>query len=110
MRRLDITNKLKFEESPVLAFCGREYKLDDSAPAVLEVMEIVDNNPTMMDLVAAAKRIFGVQYEDLVKSCGNFSNLFNVIEAAVDLVTDDEVGKPVETGIPTMTSSPIGTL
>lgn len=95
MRRLDITDKLKYGEKPVLAFNGKEYELDDSAVTVLEVMELVGNEPAMTDLMDAAKRVFGAKYEEVVTDCKTFSNLMVAIEAAIDLITDDEVGKPM---------------
>ena len=95
MRKLDITEKLKYGEKPVLAFNGKEYELDDSAVTVLEVMELVGNEPTMTDLMDAAKRVFGVKYEEVVADCKTFPNLMVAIEAAIDLITDDEVGKPL---------------
>lgn len=94
MRKLDITEKLKYGERPILAFNGKEYELDDSAVTVLEVMELVGNEPTMKDLMDAAKRVFGEKYEEVVTDCKTFSNLMVAIEVAIDLITDDEVGKP----------------
>lgn len=108
MRKLDITDKLKFEEKPVLAFNGKEYELDDSATTVLKVMEMVGDEPTMTDLIDAAKCIFGENYTEIVDACKKFTNLMIVIEAAIDLVTDEEVGKPVAMATPTTISSPIG--
>lgn len=102
MRRLDITEKLKFEEKPVLALNGKEYTLDDSAVTVLEVMELVGNEPTMADLMDAAKRVFGEKYDEVVADCKTFSNLIVAIEAAIDLITDDEVGKPLMGATPSM--------
>lgn len=97
MRTLDITDKLNFEESPVLTFKGKSFTLDDSAPAVLKIMELVGDEPTMTDLIDAGKIIFGAQYDEVVALCGNFKNLTKTIEAAMDLITDDEVGEQVET-------------
>lgn len=97
MRTLDITDKLNFEESPVLTFKGKSFTLDDSAPAVLKIMELVGNEPTMTDMIDAGKVIFGAQYDEMVELCGNFRNLTKAIEAAMDLVTDEEVGEQVET-------------
>lgn len=103
MRTLDITDKLNFEESPVLTFKGKSFTLDDSAPSVLKVMELVGNNPDMTDMIEAGKIIFGAQYDEMVALCGSFNNLTKVIETAMDLVTDEEVGEQVETA--TTTSS-----
>ena len=100
MRRLDITDKLKFEEKPVLAFNGKEYELDDSAATVLNIMELVGNEPSMTDLIDAAKCVFGERYTEVVADCKKFTNLMVVIEAAIDLITDDEVGKPLMAATP----------
>ena len=108
MRKLDITDKLKFEEKPVLAFNGKAYELDDSAVMVLEVMELVGDNPAMTDLIDAAKRVFGERYTEVVADCKTFTNLMIAIEAAIDLVTDEEVGKPLAEVTPSTISSPIG--
>lgn len=97
MRKLDITDKLNFEESPVIMFKGKDFTLDDSAPTVLKIMELVGNEPTMTDMIDAGKLIFGEQYDEMVALCGNFRNLTKVIETAMDLVTDEEVGEQVET-------------
>lgn len=108
MRKLDITDKLKFEEKPVLAFNGKEYELDDSAVTVLNVMELVGNDPSTADLIDAAKCVFGERYTEIVADCKTFTNLMVVIEAAIDLVTDEEVGKQQMEVTPSMISSPIG--
>lgn len=97
MRTLDITNKLNFEESPVLTFKGKSFTLDDSAPAVLKIMELVGDSPTMVDMVEAGKVLFGDRYSEMLALCGNFRNFTKVIEAAMDLITGEDVGEPVAT-------------
>ena len=97
MKTLDITNKLNFEESPILAFKGKSFMLDDSAPAVLKIMELVGDNVTMADMIEAGKVMFGSRYDEMVALCGNFSNFVKVLEAATDLVTGEDVGEPAAT-------------
>ena len=97
MRTLDITSKLNFEESPVLTFKGKSFTLDDSAPAVLKIMELLGDTPTMADMIEAGKIVFGGHYEEMVALCGNFRNFTKVLEAAMDLIMGEDVGEPVAT-------------
>lgn len=90
-RRVDITDKLSFDESPVLVIKGVEIAVNDDAPTMLKVMGVMDDR----DAGASVKE-FNEVYElvfpeesrkklDAMKLPIN--DWMFVIEAAVGLIT-----------------------
>ena len=92
-RKVDITDKLSFDENPVLVIKGTEIAVNDDAPTMLKVMGIIANEES-----GASVKDFNEVYElvfpeesrvklDAMKLPLN--DWMTVISEAVDLITGD---------------------
>lgn len=91
MKTLDITEKLKFEESPVIIIKGEKLTVKDDAMTMLSLMELLGDNASIKDSLQAAKLIFSEEdFEKISKLKLNMSDFGTVIECAVDLITGGE--------------------
>lgn len=95
MKVLDITDKLKTQEQPVLKVKGVEMPVNDDAITFLTVMELMESgNPSVMDIMQASKAIFGEDgFEKLSSLNLNLDNFMTVITEAMDLVTGEGSGE-----------------
>lgn len=95
MKVLDITDKLKTQEQPVLKVKGVELTVNDDAVTFLTVMELMeDGNPSALDIMRASKAIFGEEgYAKLATLKLNLDNFMEVITAAMSLVTGEGTGE-----------------
>ena len=99
MKVLDITDRLKEQEQPVLKVKGLELPIHDDAIALLTVMELMDGAPTPRDIVRAAKTVLCEEgYEKLATLKLDMDNFMEVINAAVDLVTGEPQGELASLG------------
>lgn len=88
---LDITDKLKFEESPKLLVKGKEIRVKDDAPTMLRVMALIGADPKPADIAAAYEEIFDEQARKVIEELRiNFRGLVVLIQSAIELV----VGTP----------------
>lgn len=93
MRKLDITEKLSFNEKPVLVIKEKEIEVDDSAPVVLKIMGMMGDDPTTDDIIEAYELLFDAKARKVIDGMKlNFKSLATVIRSAITLITDD--GEP----------------
>ena len=91
MKTIDITEKLKFEESPVIIIKGEKLTVKDDAMTMLSLMELLGDNASIKDSLQAAKLIFSEEdFEKISKLKLSMSDFGTVIECAVDLITGGE--------------------
>ena len=91
MKTLDITEKLKFEESPVIIIKGEKLTVKDDAMTMLSLMELLGDNASIKDSLQAAKLIFSEEdFEKIAKLKLNMDDFSTVIECAIDLITGGE--------------------
>lgn len=95
MKVLDITDKLKTQEQPILKVKDVELPVNDDAITLLTVMELMDGGePTAIDIMHASKSIFGEDgFEKLSGLKLNLNNFMEVVTAAMDLVTGATEGE-----------------
>ena len=96
MKRLDITEKLSFEEKPVLVIKDKEIELDNSAPTVLKVMGLMGEEAGSEEILQAYELLFDKQARKVVEALHlTFNDFAMLIHAAVRLVagSDDEAGE-----------------
>lgn len=98
MRKLNITEKLSFEEKPILTIKDKDFVVDDSAPTVLKIMDILDDGePTAKDISDVANLIFGDEgIAELYKLKLNFNDFTEVVMSAVNLIlgeTEEPAGE-----------------
>ena len=90
---IDITEKLAFDTNPKLVIKEKEYEVNADAETVLKVMGILGgpegNSPKaivdMYDLIFAEK-----ERKAITKLKLQFSDFKKVVEAAINLIVDDE--------------------
>ena len=91
MKTLDITEKLKFEESPVIVIKGKKLTLKDDAMTMLSLMELLGNDASTEDVIQASKLLFSEEdFDKLAKLKLNFTDFSTVISSAIDLITGGE--------------------
>ena len=100
MKVLDITDKLKTQEQPVLKVKDVELTVNDDAVTLLTVMELMESDePTSLDILQAAKTIFGEDgFEKLAGLKLNLGNFMEVVTAAMELVTGEVEGELANPG------------
>lgn len=100
MKVLDITDKLKDQEQPVLKVKELELPINDDAVSLLTVMELMeDGDMTPSNILYAAKTIFGEDGFEKLKSLKlNTENFETVISEAIEVVTGNPEGEPENPG------------
>lgn len=104
-KKVDITDKLNFEEKPVIIIKGKEIEVNDDASTVLKIMATVDNGAevTLTDLTKMAEMLFTKQGKKNLDSLRlNIMDYSMVIETAMNLITgdDEETGELESPGTP----------
>lgn len=92
---IDITNKLGFEERPKLKIKDKEYEVNNSAIAMLEIMPKIED-PTYKEMSDLLNILFNPEdVEDIkINLSPNFSDFQVIIKEAINLV----VGKNDDQG------------
>lgn len=101
MKRIDITDKLNFDESPILVIKGEEFVINDDAITLLKVMGVMEgtNEPTLSEVMELFDLLFpNGSREKFQKIDLKAKDFATVVEAAMDLVTgtDEEEEQPGE--------------
>ena len=106
MKVLDITDKLKAQEQPVLKIKDVKLPVNDDAITLLTVMELMEGgNPSMLDIKHAAELIFGEEgFEKLASLKLNMDNFMEVVSEAMDIVTGTSEGELVSPGTTSSTT------
>lgn len=106
MKVLDITDRLKAQEQPVMKMFSQEFLINDDAITLLSVMELMEGDVGMLEIKEAAILIFGEDgFNRLAELKLNLENFSLVIEIAMNMVTGETEGEEVN---PTTTSSMTG--
>lgn len=91
---VDITEKLNFEESPKLKIKGKELTVNDDAPTMLKVMQLMGGEASINEITQAYELMFGEKERKTIESLGlNFNDFVIVIQSAVELITGETVGE-----------------
>lgn len=87
--RVDITDKLNFEEKPEITIKGENYKINNEATTFLKLTPLMEN-PTPQSLTKAYEHIFDEEERArLEKLKLSFNDFQTVIIEAVNLVVGD---------------------
>lgn len=91
-RIADITEKLSFEENPVLMIKGRQLEVHGDAPTVLKVMSIMDEEePGIKEILDAYDLIFPEESKKTLNDMRpSFRDLTIIIQEAIALVIGEE--------------------
>lgn len=93
MKKLDITEKLNFDEKPVLVVKNKEIEIDNRAITVLKVMGLMNDDAGAEEILKAYELLFDKNARKVVDSLGlSFTDFATVVRAAIGLVAggDDE--------------------
>lgn len=91
-RRIDITEKLSFEEAPVLVIQGREIHVNDDAVTMLSVMQLMgEKEPSVGEIMKTYEKLFPASDRKVMEQelKLRFSSLITVIREAVELIAGD---------------------
>jgi len=89
---IDITEKLNFEESPVLLIQGREIHVNDDAVTMLSVMQLMGaEEPSVKEIMKAYEQLFSAADRMIMEQelKLKFSALMTVIQEAVQLISGE---------------------
>lgn len=98
-RKVDITEKLSFEENPSLVIKGKELEVNTDAPTMLKVMNLtLDDGPGVKEIMGAYEMIFPQASRDVIEKelKLDFKDLIVVVQEAISLAIGDEDEQPGE--------------
>ena len=95
MKKIDITDRLNFEENNCLIIKGKEIEVNSDAPSMLRVLQFMSSEDVgAKEVNEAYETLFPKEsIEKISKLKLNFSDLITVIKAAVELITGDREEK-----------------
>ena len=98
-KKIDITEKLSFEENPRLVVKGKELEVNADAATVLEIMEILgEGEGTPKQVAEMYDQIFSDDAKKEIKAMKlSFKDFQTLVEAAITLITDDGEAGEIQT-------------
>lgn len=97
-RVIDITDKLNFEEKPKLLIKGCEITVNDDAPSMLKVMELMSVKPTAAEIVKMCNLLLDDENRAKLEEMHlSLKDYFTVIMQAVKIVSGDNDAGEEET-------------
>lgn len=88
---IDITEKLSFEGNPALIINGKKIEVNDDAPTMLKIMNLVSGDVGAQEITKAYEMIFPEKSKnELEKMKLNFADFVIVVQSAVSLITGME--------------------
>ncbi len=91
-KKVDITEKLSFEENPCLIIKGKQIEVNDDAPTMLKVMGLMsEEDPGIQEITDA----YGLMFpEDSKRTLDelklSFRDFVTVVQSAITLITGEE--------------------
>lgn len=92
-RRVDITEKLNFDENPILVVKGTDLEVNTDAETVLKLIGIMgdDENASQKAVLDMYELIFPESSRKAIKALSlHFNDLKTVIQEAMELVTEED--------------------
>lgn len=92
-KKIDITDKLSFDENPVIVIKGKELEVNADAATVLKIMGILGNNesPSPSDVLKMYNLIFGEkERKEIEKMSFQFNDFQTIIFTAIDLIVGEQ--------------------
>lgn len=93
MKRVDITEKLEFDENPRIVIKGVEYEVNADAPTMLKIMGTLGDGKEIApkDVIAMYEMMFPKKERDKIDKLKlQFKDFETVVFAAINLITGDE--------------------
>lgn len=92
-KKVDITDKLAFDENPRLVIKGKEVEINADASTVLKIMGILGEEDDVHpgDIVKMYELIFNQKERNIIdKMKLQFSDFQTLVFSAIDLITGEE--------------------
>lgn len=91
-RKIDITDKLSFEENPSLIIKGKNIEVNADAPTMLKVMGLMSSDdPGAQEILEAYNMVFPEKSKkEIEKMKLGFKDLIIVVQEAVQLISGVE--------------------
>lgn len=89
-KRMDITDKLSFDENPQLIIKGQEFEVNADAKSVIEIMGLFGTKSDVDAAMAAYEKLFSEEDRQKLESMLPFKDLMVVIGVAMSLVQGGE--------------------
>lgn len=95
MKKIDITDRLNFEENSCLIIKGKEIEVNSDAPSMLRVLQFMDSEDIgAKEINEAYETLFPKESREKISKLKlNFSDLIVVIKAAVELIAGEKQEK-----------------
>lgn len=95
MKKIDITDRLNFEDNSCLIIKGKEIEVNSDAPSMLRVLQFMNSEDVgAKEFNEAYETLFPKESREKISKLKlNFSDLITVIKAAVELITGDREEK-----------------
>ena len=95
MKKIDITDRLNFEDNSCLIIKGKEIEVNSDAPSMLKVLQFMDSKDVgAKEINEAYETLFPKESREKISKLKlNFSVLIVVIKAAVELITGEKQEK-----------------
>lgn len=104
---IDITNKLNFEEKPIIKVKDVEMAVNNEATTILEVMAITEdagNNVNSKNVYELVERLFDEENQKKLNSLKfNFEDFVTFIAETIKMVTGADIESEGETVTPATT-------
>lgn len=94
-KKIDITEKLSFDENPVLVIKGDEFEVNSDAKTMLEIMGMFNNKTQVEATLEAYEKIFSEKDRKKIDKLKlPFKDLMVIIQEAMALIQgEDEQGE-----------------
>lgn len=99
-KRVDISEKLQFDEDPVLVINGEEIEVNSGAETALRLMGIMSGPRTMVNVVGALEIMFGEENTQKICSMTDASgkklkveSLMTIMEQGISLIMGTSEGE-----------------
>jgi len=92
-KKIDITDKLSFDENPVIVIKGKELEINADAATVLKIMGILGNNesPSPSDVLKMYNLIFGEKERKAIETMKlQFNDFQTIVFTAINLITGEQ--------------------
>lgn len=93
VRKVDITEKLSFEENPILVIKGKELEVNTDAETVLKLMGTIGDteNTSQKEVLNMYELIFPESSRNVIRDLAlSFNDLKLVIQEAMSLITEED--------------------
>lgn len=90
---VDITEKLNYEENPIIKVRDKEIEVNTDAATMLQIMGILSDNenPSPKDIISMYELMFAEEERKKIEQLKlNFADFTTVVYTAINLITGDE--------------------